>query len=84
MPLCNTLQLWTEKKELGLWQTTAIPAVRRLRQLGCEFEACLSYRARPTFKKIQAWMRLDCRALACCMYLCMALGVIHHAMKKKK
>lgn len=29
-------------------------------------------------------MWLDCRALACCMYLYMALGVIHHAMKKKK
>lgn len=28
-------------------------------------------------------MWLDCRALACCMCLCMTLGVIHHAMKKK-
>jgi hypothetical protein len=34
-------------------------------------------------KTIQAWVELDGRVLACCVYMCIALGLIHPVVKKK-
>lgn len=45
-----------EKKILGsvpsLWYTPTIPALRRLRQEDCEFEASLSSTVRPCLKRV--------------------------------